>query len=898
MKVNLPVTQNEVELRDDTLIVSRTDLKGQITYINKDFLDISGFSEDELIGKAHNMVRHPDMPPEAFADMWTTLKAGRPWTGYVKNRCKNGDFYWVLANATPIWEGGKVSSYLSVRRRASKAAIAAHEEVYRRFREKRQGSLVIRHGRAVSGSGWRENLGIRARFGAVTALVGAMVLALSLMVPDAATRTGLLLAVILAGAGLSAWTVGALRRDLEDVAGLLRAVSQGDYSSAVDISRNDDIGQVLQALQAMQTRSGFELADSARVADEMTQIKIGLDNVSTNVRIADNNGTLIYVNRALEETFRRCQAEFSRNDPSFDPKHIIGYDICRLYDDPEGARQRLRELQAPSRRQMKLGGRLYDVVNSPILNRQGERLGSIGEWVDVTDQVAAEAELADVIRHAGQGDFSHHLDMAGRGAFFENMGRLINELMDNSARGLHDVAGVLNALAAGDLTKQITAEYQGTFGEVKNDLNTTVSRLRGIVGRIQEAASSINVGAGEISAGNHDLSSRTEEQASSLEETAASMEQLNATVKQNSENSCQAQLLADRSNEVAGSAGDTMRQVAETMGGIQSSSRRIADIVGMIDGIAFQTNILALNASVEAARAGDAGRGFAVVATEVRNLAQRSAQAAKEIRGLIAESARQVGDGVDLVEEAGATMDEVVRSCRSVAALIAEISNASREQSQGIGQITLAVSQMDEVTQQNAALVEEAAAAAESLKDQARGLIQAVAIFDTGERTVDDGLVLGLDFPGAMRAHSDWRKRLVDYISGAGEKLDAATVECDDRCALGKWIYGDARQLAHVPVFESLRGSHAHFHQCAGKVIRCFDKGDGGGARALLAGDFATASRATLDGLRALRDQCRDLPPEETAPAPVPVRQLTRTPSRSKPAPQQLIAAEDEWEEF
>jgi len=246
---------------------------------------------------------------------------------------------------------------------------------------------------------------------------------------------------------------------------------------------------------------------------------------------------------------------------------------------------------------------------------------------------------------------------------------------------------------------------------------------------VRRGVDEINVGSREISAGNTDLSSRTEQQAASLEETAASMEQLASTVKQNADNARQANQLAASASDVAERGGSAVSEVVSTMQGISASSRKISEIVSVIDGIAFQTNILALNAAVEAARAGEQGKGFAVVAGEVRSLAQRSAQAAKEIKGLIEDSVTKVGAGSQQVERAGATMQEIVASVKRVTDIMGEISAASEEQSSGIDQVNRAVSQMDEVTQQNAALVEEAAAAAGSLQDQAHRLAEAVAVF-------------------------------------------------------------------------------------------------------------------------------------------------------------------------
>ncbi len=364
--------------------------------------------------------------------------------------------------------------------------------------------------------------------------------------------------------------------------------------------------------------------------------------------------------------------------------------------------------------------------------------------------VAVNRDIERLVNAAACGDFTARGDADDYQFAFRAMVEGLNRLMHAADSGLRDVGGVLEALAAGDLSRQLDGQYQGAFGSLAASVNATARQLGAIVTGIQAATGAIHAASSEIAAGNDDLSARTEQQAASLEETAASMEELTSTVRQNAENARQASRAAESASEVATKAGSAMTNVVSTMNDIHAASRTVVDIITVIDGIAFQTNILALNAAVEAARGGTQGRGFAVVATEVRELAKRSAAAAKQIKELIEASAEKVSTGARLVNETGSTMAQVVDAVRRVSDLVADISSASAEQSVGIEQVTQAITHMDQNTQQNAALVEEATSAARSLEEQANGLSKAVSTFklardDANDRGAQRGVTLLAD---------------------------------------------------------------------------------------------------------------------------------------------------------
>ena len=513
MRTNLPVTQRLYTLPAGVTLLSTTDPSSRITYANGAFIEASGFTRDELMGQPHNLVRHPDMPPEAFADMWRTIKSGQPWSALVKNRRKDGDHYWVRANATAVRRDGALVGYLSVRTAASAEEIAAAEKLY----------ADLRSGRAT---GWAFERGVVVRRGAMKWLSAGRLM-------PVAPRLGV---------------------------GLLLTVAPALGAYALTLS-----GVV--------------------------------------------------------------------------SPHVV-----------------------------------------PVTLLAGVLAGYA--WM--------HTQVVHPLR------------------------RVLQQAL---------------AVATGQSVEPVVLDRVDEIGVLMRAVNQAGLNLRALVDDVSQQVGGVETASGEIAAGSQDLSARTEQAASSLQQTAAAMHQLTQTIEQTSHSAQQVRGLSDQAKAVAQEGGAAMRGVVAQMQQISASSQKIADIVGLIDSIAFQTNILALNAAVEAARAGEQGRGFAVVASEVRALARRSADAAKEIKSLIDASVETIRTGGASVERAGHTIEQVVAQVDKVSALIAEITAVSTDQATGVAQVNQAVANMDETTQQNAALVEQSAAAAESLRQQAGRLAEAVGVY-------------------------------------------------------------------------------------------------------------------------------------------------------------------------
>ncbi|MBB3821693.1 methyl-accepting chemotaxis protein [Xanthomonas arboricola] len=503
--------------------------------------------------------------------------------------------------------------------------------------------------------------------------------------------------VILASGGIAALVIStllawlitrSLTRPLSQATRTAEAIAAGNLHNDVHTTANDETGRLLQAMDKMQLQLRNLITaqtDMARRHDA-GQISFRIDASAfpgDYGRMANDTNLLVASHVAVQTDLARIMGRYAVGELSEDMQPLPGE----------------KALFSDTMSQVKL--------NLSAMNH----------------------EIKHLAQAAANGDFSARGDVERFQFDFRIMVESLNHLMSTADGNLQSLSSLLQAIAAGDLTARMSGEFRGVFAQMRDDANATASQLAQIVGNIQQSAVSINAAASEIAAGNQDLSQRTEQQAANLEETAASMEELTSTVRQNAESARQANQLAIGAARVASQGGDVVGKVVETMSGIEASSKKISDIISVIDGIAFQTNILALNAAVEAARAGEQGRGFAVVASEVRTLAQRSSGAAKQIKDLIDDSVQRVAEGSVLVHSAGKTMGDVVASVQRVTDIMGEISAASQEQSAGIEQVNQTITHMDETTQQNAALVEEATAAARAMEEQAVQLTDAVAIF-------------------------------------------------------------------------------------------------------------------------------------------------------------------------
>ena len=695
-------------------------LDGTVITANDNFLNVLGYRLDEVQGQHHGMFVEPSYRnSHEYRAFWEQLNRGEFVSERFKRISKNGDEIWIEASYNPIFgQDGK----------PYKVVKFATDITEARARE-------------VSGSRLQATVD-----GAMTAMMmidrDFNITYANKSTVDLLTEHESTLASIFPGFKASALigsNIDIFHKNPSHQRTLLADPNNLPYQTDIEV------GPLKFALNvtAMKDAEGNYIGNALEWSDvteqrakeiEVARLQSAVDGAEANLMICDTDLNITYANPSVVTMMDKRADELRKTFPGFDARNLVGQNIDQFHKNPAHQRALLGDPRnLPANAEIQVAGLEFGVNATAITDHEGNMMGNMVEWRDITEQKDAERQIQNLIDAAVQGQLDSRIDAASYQGFMKNLADGINDLMDSVVIPLREGQRVITALAEGDLNQSMEGEFQGEFGQLRDAINTSMSNLSNMVSEIRTSADNITSSSGEIAQGNADLSQRTEEQASSLEETASSMEEMTSTVKQNADNARQANQLASAARDQAEKGGAVVSNAVTAMSAINGSSKKIADIIGVIDEIAFQTNLLALNAAVEAARAGEQGRGFAVVAGEVRNLAQRSAGAAKEIKGLISDSVEKVDEGSRLVDESGKTLDEIVNAVKKVSDIISEISAASDEQSSGIEEVNKAITGMDEMTQQNAALVEEAASAGESMNEQAKSMNELMDFFNADD---------------------------------------------------------------------------------------------------------------------------------------------------------------------
>ncbi|GKT12586.1 MAG: methyl-accepting chemotaxis protein [Thiomicrorhabdus sp.] len=822
--MNSGLTGREQEVPEGVTIVSQTDLHGTITSVNDTFVRISGYSREELIGQPHNLLRHPDVPAGAFKDLWKTIQSGKPWSNLVKNRCKNGDHYWVEANVSPVLEKGQVIGYLSVRRCITDELKAAAEGAYAAVNA---GKASLKYGYVDSKSQKynplnRFNPNIQLMLLIMVVSLGGISDALFDVQLPWIVQVPIFVAVIFYALYINRF----ISKRTDSFVEAAKAMAEGDFSKPIYTYGKTWIADLASSLRIMQIQMGATYEANRVQLNQTQRLTTALNNASTSMMVVNTQNEIIYMNKALNRLWDAYQEALALEFEDWDSRALIDSNLGRFNLGKSGIAIFCDDILKKSDREIAFAGITFEIIKRPVLNDSGDCIGSVIEWKDLTQEKQVEQILDNAMKSAAKGHTNIVLKTDGLDGFYLYTAENINGLLAGLNGAIEGMVEVMIALASGDIYNRVEKEFSGSLAAMKSATNTSLDNLSGIMMSLKQVSTATLSSAQESEESSRHLAEKMQEATATLQEVNTNMQGINKMQTENTQELSSVSSLAKEAMSLNHEARSSMDDSITAMQSITDTSERIEAIIGLIDGIAFQTNLLALNAAVEAARAGEHGRGFAVVAGEVRNLAGKSAEAAKDIKLLIQESGEKVNQGAEKVKATHAIFGHVEKGVSEIGSTLDSVVESIHEQQATVSNVSQAVEALDSNIQNNAELVDEMSLSSKSLCEQAQLLNSEVHKFKVNESTVtiktNYPKILGVSFKEMRLEMRLWKTRTQSYLNGVKIAYDEVEDSNTESCVVGRSLRALLKQdasLEQLPIWQAVVDLHSQQHNMVKLIL-------------------------------------------------------------------------------